>query len=396
MKFNALKDAERQKFTEDVKKALEENDSEAIAKTFAGLFEKIQNEIVDEAKSFDVTKADNETLRSRGFRVLTSTEKSFFEKMIDSAKTAISEKALMNLTEVLPETEINAIFEDMKDGHPLLQKLKFTNTAALSKFILNTAGPAKALWGQLTTAITKEIEGGVNLIEIPLGKLTAYMLMSNDMLDLGPIWIEKYVRTSLAEALSCGQEDGYINGNGIAGNPIGMNKNIADGVSVNQTTGYPEKAKTVVTDLSVKTYGKILSKLSKNPAGKSRIISSVAMIVNPVDYFSKIMPATTFLTNTGVYAKEVVPFNTEFIQCPEVKEGTAIIGLLDKYFAGIGTGSNGGQIEPDKSFKFLEDVTTYKIKLYGSGRAYDDNCFVCLDISGLLPLGEVPATPPKI
>ena len=54
---------------------------------------------------------------------------------------------------------------------------------------------------------------------------------------------------------------------------------------------------------------------------------------------------------------------------------------------GIG---EGGRIEYSDEYQFLEDERTYLIKLYGTGRPLDNNCFLLLDISDLeSPLPEV-------
>ena len=49
---------------------------------------------------------------------------------------------------------------------------------------------------------------------------------------------------------------------------------------------------------------------------------------------------------------------------------------------GIGTQS-GGKIEYSDEYKFLEQVRTYAIFLYGYGRAMDENAFVLADINGM-------------
>ena len=60
--------------------------------------------------------------------------------------------------------------------------------------------------------------------------------------------------------------------------------------------------------------------------------------------------------------------------------------MINKYAMGLGTGSNkGGKIEYSDEYKFLEDQRYYIIKMLGNGQAYDDNCFLLLDISGLKP-----------
>ena len=211
------------------------------------------------------------------------------------------------------------------------------------------------------------------------------MFMSNDMLDLGPVWVEKYVRTLLAEALSLGCEDGIINGTGVKGQPIGMIRQIGAGVDVNSETGYPEKTPIKITDFSPKTYGNLLSKMAVDEKGKARVLSSLILIVNPADNYQKVMPATTLLRQTG-YERNVFPVETKIVQSAAVASGKAILGVEKKYFFGLGAGTSGGKITADKSFKLLDDLTTFVIKMYGNGRAKDNNIFQYLDISGLKEL----------
>ena len=47
------------------------------------------------------------------------------------------------------------------------------------------------------------------------------------MKELGPEWIERYVRTVLAETYSVGLEFGFINGGGsVAHQPVGLMKDV--------------------------------------------------------------------------------------------------------------------------------------------------------------------------
>jgi hypothetical protein len=125
------------------------------------------------------------------------------------------------------------------------------------------------------------------------------------------------------------------------------------------------------------------------------------LIVNPADYFTKVMPATTVLTPMGTYVSNVLPFPTDVIQSVGVPSGKAVLGLAKKYFMGVGTG-RGGKLEYSDDFKFVDDLRTYKIKLYGVGRPHDINAFAYLDISNLAPIyptynsnvsGEIENTP---
>ena len=113
-------------------------------------------------------------------------------------------------------------------------------------------------------------------------------------------------------------------------------------------------------------------------------MSRVILVVNPADYFTKVLPATTMLTPTGQYVNGILPFPTDIIQSVGVPSGKAVIGIAKKYFMGVGTGK-GGKLEYSDEYKFLEDLRTYKIKFYGMGRPYDINAFLYLDISSLTP-----------
>ncbi len=382
-KARLVLDTERQVFAENLTKAMRENDEQATAKVFTDFFRTVEDRILKQAEDFDIETADKALYAQRGIRVLSNKEEKYFKGFIEAAKSDDVEKALMDFSEVLPETEINAVFEDLMTEHPLLAAIDFQNTSAMTKMIFDSSETQMAVWGKLTTAVTKEIEGSVKIVELVLNKLTAFMYMSNDMLDLGPTWVEKYVRTILAETLSVGLEDGVINGKGVGGQPIGAIRDISPSVSISNETGYPAKVAIPVTDFSPKTYGGLIAKLAQTEKGKTRKVTTVIMVVNPVDYFTKVMPATTLLQPNGTYANDVFPYPTTVYQSEAVESGKAIIGLGKKYKMGVGVGSAKGKIEVDKSIKFLEDLTTYKIKLYANGRARDNNCFLYLDISGL-------------
>ena len=246
-------------FAQNLSKAVRENDAEAAEKAFREYFEQVEQDIVRQAKDFDTANADKVVLANRGLRVLSNAEEKYFKGLIEAAKSVDAVKALTDFSEVLPDTEINAIFEDMQQAHPLLTAVQFTDTAALTKFIFDAAEAQMAVWGELTSAVTEEIEGSVDLVPLMLNKLTAFMLLSNDMLDLGPVWVEKYTRTCLAEALAAGAEDGIVNGSGVKGQPIGMKRKIAKGTDVNNETGYPEKTAVKVTDFSPASYGALLA-----------------------------------------------------------------------------------------------------------------------------------------
>lgn len=358
--------------------SIRKNDETAMQKAMTDWQDFVTENIVAEAKGI-VGAADNTVLASRGVRQLTSAETKFYESFITNAKQSATDGVIKGIGNALPETVIESVFDDIKRAHPLLSAIKFTNTSAITKMVVNKQGAQTATWDELNTPITKNLEGEIDIITLTLCKLSAYMFVTMDMLDLGPAWVDKYTRETLSEALATGLETGIVDGNGLK-QPVGMTRDFIG--DFNSSNGYARKSAIAVKALDKNTYGTLLSTLSKAPNGNTRAISEVILLVNPADYFTKIMPATTVLAPDGTYRNDVFPFPTKVIQSVGIPENHAIIGLAERYFMGMGT-AQGGKLEYDDSYKFVEDLRTYKIKLFGMGKPLDENAFLYLDISGI-------------
>ena len=111
--------------------------------------------------------------------------------------------------------------------------------------MMNTNGYQKAAWGKLTAKITQELTSSFKEVDVTLDKLSAFIPISKAMLDLGPEWLDRYIRAILYEAFANGLEDGVINGTG-KDMPIGMTKQVGDDVTV--TGGvYPDKTPVKIT-----------------------------------------------------------------------------------------------------------------------------------------------------
>ena len=61
------------------------------------------------------------------------------------------------------------------------------------------------------------------------------------------------------------------------------------------------------------------------------------------------------------------------------------MGLKNKYFLGIGT-DRSGKVAFSDDVKFLDDERVYATKLYGNGKAKDNNAFVLLNITKIDPV----------
>ena len=374
------KDLVQQKLKEDLAVAMKSTDENAIAMALASFAEGVQQSVMEEFKTYQQT-ADVSILAKRGVHQLTAVEDKFYQRVIAAMKSSDPRQAFTTLTTAYPETIIDNVIADIKEAHPLLAAINFTNTTILTKMIVNKQGTQLAFWGPINSAITKELVGQIGVIDLTLCKLSAFMPISKDMLAVGPQWIDAYVRGVLSEAIALATEIAIIDGTG-KDMPIGMNRSVADDVTV--TAGvYPLKTPMVVSDLNPLTFGVIAAKLAKAPNGKQRPVANILIVVSPVDYFTRIYPNTTVRALDGSYTYNVLPFPTTIIQSTAVAEGTAIFGLADKYLMGIGAGTNGGKIEFSDEFRWLDDERVYLSKMYGNGKALDDNAFILADITGM-------------
>ena len=362
-----------------MQEAVKNNDTEAFAAAFSEFAEAIQEAILKDARSL-IEANDAAVLAQRGVRQLTSEETAYYNKVIEAMRSKDPKQAITLIDDVMPKTVIDEIFTYLTENHPLLDAITFQNTGAIVQWIMSTSSGV-AGWGELSDAINDELLGAFSTIELDKKKLTAFISVSNAMLDLGPAWLDRYVRTLLAEAIAVGLETAIVDGDG-KNKPLGMTRQLSgavDGV-------YPRKNAIAITALDPETYGNILDILSQAPNNKRRAINSVLLIVNPADYFTKVFPATTPRTTDGGFRNDVFPFPTTVIQSTAVPVGYAVMGLGDRYFMGLGTGTGkGGRIEYSDEYKFLEDHRIYRVKFYGNGRPMDENAFVYLDITGLKP-----------
>lgn len=381
MKSKDMEKKEQQEALAAISTAVQDDNPEALAQAFTGFADIIQSNVLAEAKSM-VNAQDVSILAQRGIHQLTSEERQYYQAVIDAMRSNAPMQALTSLDVVMPKTTIDNIFEDLQSEHPLLNAINFMNTSELTEFLMNTSTKQLASWSPLTDTITKELTSGFKKINLEQKKLSAWIPVSNAMLDLGPIWLDRYVRVVLSEALAYGLEDAIINGTG-KDCPIGMTRQVGTGVTVTDGV-YPLKTTTAVTDFNPETYGTLISSMATTPNGNYRTVGNVILVVNPVDYYKKVMPATTILRPDGTYANNVLPYPTTIIQSAQMAEGKAVIGIGSKYFAGIGTATS-GKLEYSDEYKFLEDYRTYRIKLYGNGEPLDNNAFQYLDISGLKP-----------
>lgn len=364
--------------------AMKSGNDEQIAKAWQGICSSIAAQVkADAAELADTT--DAAALMQRGYRVLTSKENKFYNKLIEAGKAANPKQAFTTILgtdaeeDIMPTTIVEDVYKNLQDEYPLLKAINFQHTGFNTKWILNDHAVQTAVWGDITEEIVKEITSAFKVVDINQFKLSAYVIIEVGMLDLGATFLDGYIRTVLAEAMMSGLETAIISGNGLKC-PIGLIKNLAGDVS--QTTGYPNKEALPVKSFSAKEYGALVARLAVTENGKKRKFGSVNLICNQTDYLTKVMPATTLLNANGHYVNNVFPFATNVIVSNAVEDGKAVMFIDGEYFLGAGGGKN-GVIEYSDEYKFLEDQRVFKVKQYATGRAFDNTSALYLDISGL-------------
>ena len=375
-------------------RAFASDDEAQIAQAFVD-FQTSTLDSVREEYEEAVKTNDRAILAQRGFRQLTSDETEYYEGVIERAlnKRAPRQEAdgFIHIgngegdanmpTKMMPETVINDIFENLTENHPILAKVKLTNVNYLTTWLRNKHTRQLAAWGEVESAITEEIKSAFETVTVTQGKLSAFVLVSIDMLRLGPTFLDGYIRTVLTEAIACGLEDGIVNGNGIGGQPIGLIKD-PDG-NISQTTGYPDKTQDVVISFEPAEYGALVAKLAKDAKGHVKpSIADLTLACNLTDYLTKVMPATTVLTTDGRYVNNLLPIATDVITSEVIQDGDAILFLPSEYDLLVG-GVRG--IEYSDEYKFLEDQRVLKSVMYAYGLPTDSTTALYLDISGLEP-----------
>ena len=358
----------------NVKSAVVSGDIDKQGEALTQLMQYVAQETTLEVtKTMRQNNNDDMIMTARGAKLLTSEEKAYFTALAEAMKV---NQSITDVERVMPITTIDRVFEDLEAQHPLLSEISFQNVTGMVEMIVRTGDVSAAWWGKLCDEVTKELESGFDKKSVNLYKLSAFLPICKAHLDLGPAWLESFIRRFIVEALSVGLESAIVAGTG-KDQPIGMNRDL-DGSVVQGV--YPEKTAIAITDLKPQTMGDLASRVSNN--GK-RVVTRLLMVVNPVDYLTKIFPATTVLAADGTYRNNVLPFPTTVVQSPAVEQGKAVIGIGKKYFMGLGSER---KITASDDYKFLEDERVYLGKMYGNGFPVDNNSFLNLDISGLEPI----------
>lgn len=339
---------------------------------FQNYFEALQNEVVNTVRSqVNDEMLDRSILQQRGQNVLTSEETKFFNAVVQDGG--------FNDEDILPVTTQERVFEDLVTEHPLLEAIGLQDLGAVTKFIYSDATKAYA-WGPLFGEIKGQVNAAFREEQIGQLKLTAFAAIPNDMLELGPEWIERYVRTLLVESYSVGLEFGYVNGGGPTANqPIGLMKDV------NTSTGaITDKVSSGTLTFAPSQYGEVISgelynvvsALSTDTEGKSRkVLNKIVMVVNPVDAIG-VQARNTIQTANGQWVM-ALPYNIQTVESEEVPVGKALFFVKGQYLAAI---AGGYKLKKFDQTLAIEDATLYTIKQFANGKPKDNKAALVYDL----------------
>ncbi|MBJ8093153.1 phage major capsid protein [Bacillus cereus] len=366
---NLDREAQKQnEMKEKLLNAMNSGDEEEAAAAMVDFANSIQQNIINEARqAVNEDLSDQQVMTSRGLQVLTKEEQSYYNEVI-------ANKGFAGTETLVPATVFERVFEYLRANHALLNHIQFVNTTGVTQWVVKKGYVQSAWWGKLCEEIKELLDNGFEVIPTNLYKLSAYVPICNAMLDLGPIWLDRYVREILAESMAIALEEAIVKGTG-KDQPIGMMKDLKAAVTAGV---YSDKTAIPLTDLTPTSLGKeVMAPLTN---GGRRAVSNALMIVNPLDYWEKIFPATTFLTQNGAYVSGVLPIPATVVQSLAVPKGKMVAGIANDYFMGVGSTQ---KMESSKEYRFLEDETVYLSKQYANGRPKDNDSFLVFDISAL-------------
>lgn len=353
----------------------------AVDEMFTALQEDLTEKITADARN---SSMDTQVLVSRGSHVLTSEETAFYNKIVEDGG--------FNDESVLPESVQDRIFEGLVKDRPLLQAIGLQDLGAVTKFIYSDPTLAYA-WKEIMGDISGQVNTAFRDEKITQLKLTAFGAIPNDMLELGPVWVDRYMVTLLIESLAAGLEYGLVNGRGPAQDePIGLLKDVnpdtgavTDKESSGTLTFAPsERGEVVVGEL----YG-VLSNLSKDADDKYRkVLNKVVMVVNPIDLLA-VNARHTIQNDSGTFVTNL-PYNLTVVDSEEIPVGKALFFVQGEYIAAI---AGGYKLKKFDQTLAIEDATLYTIKRFANGRPKDNKAAVVYDLGIQFPVPGEEETP---
>lgn len=328
---------------------------------------------------------DQAILQSRGIHVLTAQETKFYNEVVKAGG--------FDTDLVWPETILERVFEDLQEDHPILKIINFSPTVGRVK-VIRARRKGVAVFGPLHKDLEGQLDAEFGAEEFTQLALTAFFLISNDTLDLGPRWINRFVQLSLREAVRDIWAEKIITGTGDD-EPIGLLKDLDGAVTSGK---YPDKASAGTLTFAdaptmVKEFAGVMKKLSKytHKIGKDdvgvektrKVSGKVYLIVNPVNYYDILARVTTQNAN-GVFVSNL-PFISQdrIIESLDVPENKLVAFVEGQYDA---TQSRAEKVYEYKQTFAMKRATLYAIDMLANGYPTNNDAAQVYDIA--IPTGD--------
>lgn len=411
---------------EMINAAMENGDKTALNNGLEAFAEEIMTNVMADMKSVeDVPMSALISNPKYNLRALSAEELNFYKAVTVTGNTMTNTP--------LPQGLYERVFEDLKAEHPLLSKIQFINTSAVTEFVMRDSKVAAAVWGKLCDEITKQLDMAFIKKTLNNNKLSAFVNLCKSMIAIGPVWLDRFVREVLAESIAIGLEKAIVSGTG-KDQPIGMIKDlkgaVVDGV-------YPDKvAKTLTGLTTAKIASEILAPMTgfiatwvastayaigdkvKTATGNTYIAtvagtsSSTApshttttptldgttlkwlytgayagefavnpadllFIANPYDYYNELLGAFVYQKPDGEYIMDKNAFGATIIQSSAVPQGKIVVGKAKDYFLGLAMNEN---VSFSDDYRFLEDDRVYVAKLLAHGEPVNNDAFAVYNL----------------
>lgn len=369
---------------EALQQAFESTDPKEVAKTIVENYENnllhfqdIMNTTIREANRANEQKWDETVLAQRGVRQLTTQELKFYNQAIEA-------ESFDEVSKLMPPTIFERVFEDLALDHPLLSRVNFQRVGASTMWVVRKPGTSAAVWGNVTEEIKEIIDHGFETIDQSMFKLSGFLVVSKAMFEIGPEWLDRYVRTFLTEIIATELEKAIVTGDGNE-KPIGMIRNLEGAV---QNGVYPEKNAKELEDLTPKTIGKeilapatIVEKDEEGNPKRTRPYDGITFILNPYDYAMRFFSEGVKQRDDGTWMFDNFPVpGLEIIQSSAVPINKMVVGHPKDYFMGMATDA---KLEHSDVVRMIEDQRLYLVRQLANGRPLDNDKFQVFDISGI-------------
>ncbi len=388
---NGIQNLDREKIVENkeeqiqaLQAAFESTDPKEVAEQIVNNyennmlhFEDLMNTTIREANRANEQKWDDAVLAQRGVRALTTGELNFYNEAIEA-------ESFDGVAGLVPPTIYERVFEDLAIDHPLLSKINFQRTGASTMWVVRKDGATTAYWGDVCDNIKEMVDHGFETIDQGMFKLSGFLVVCKAMFEIGPEWLDRYVRSFLQEIIASELESVVVIGDGNK-KPIGMIMDLDAPV----TGGvYQEKKAKELKDLTPKTIGREIlapaTVIDKNEDGtpkRTRPYAGITFIINPYDYAMRFFAEGTKQRDDGVWTFNKYPIpGLGIIQSSAVPIDKMIVGFPKDYFMSV---ASEAKLEKSDTVRMIEDQRLYLVRQLANGRPIDNDKFTVFDISNI-------------